>query len=205
MARYTGPKIRLMRREGKDLGLKSKKKQSVVKRITVSPGLHGHKQVRKKVSAFGQQLREKQKVKRTYGMLERQFRKFFDNAMRMKGNTGENFLTLLERRLDNVVYRLGLASTRNFARQLVNHGHVYVDGVRVSVPSFLVKPEMVVTLSAKALEIPALKEYMEAAKDDELPSWLIREGVSGKVSGMPVRDDIDADIKEAYIIEYYSR
>src|SRR5260221_8228818 len=151
MARYTGPKNRLSRREGIDLGAKtvgSKSHASLLRRLNIPPGIHGPKGQRK-MSNFGTQLREKQKVKRMYGVLERQFRKSFERAKKWKGNTGEKLLEFMERRLDNTVYRMGLAPTRAMSRQLVTHGHVMVDGKRLSIPSALVEAGYVVTLRAK--------------------------------------------------------
>lgn len=206
MARYTGPKNRLARREGIDLGFKtagSKAQATLLKRLNVPPGFHGPKG-KKKISDFGTRLREKQKVKRMYGMLERQFRRFFHMAKKWKGNTGEKFIEFLERRLDNTVYRLGFAPTRSLARQLVSHGHVMVDGARVSIPSFVVDEKQVITLKPKALEIPAVKKMMED-KAYKMPEWLDRKGPAGKVVRMPVRQDILEDINEQFIVEFYSR
>lgn len=205
MARYTGPKLRLMRREGLDLGLKSRSKTSVTKRLTVKPGQHGQKTSRKKVSSYGIQLREKQKVKRMYGMLERQFSRFFEMALKQKGNTGENLVNLLERRLDNVVYRLGFAPTRASARQLVSHGHIYVNDGRVSIPSFIVPENAAISLSEKAYNTVHVQNSVTLVKEGELPQWLSRQGKKGLVVGMPTRDNVGAAIHEASIIEYYSR
>lgn len=205
MARYTGPKLRVMRREGLDIGLKSSAKTSVSKRLTVQPGQHGHKTSRKKVSSYGQQLREKQKVKRMYGMLERQFARFFNMALKQKGNTGENLVNLLERRLDNIVYRLGFAPTRAAARQLVSHGHIYVNDARVSIPSFIVPEKAAISLSDKAYNTVHVQNAVTLVKEGELPQWLSRQGKKGLVVSMPTRDDVGAAIHEASIIEYYSR
>lgn len=205
MARYTGPKLRVMRREGQDLGLKSRAKVSVTKKIAVKPGVHGHKQVRKKVSSYGMQMREKQKVKRVYGMLERQFRRFFQMALAKSGNTGENLMQLLEQRLDNIVYRLGYGSTRAAARQMVNHGHVYVNDKRVTIPSYLVVAGDKITISEKAYETVHVKTSLELLKEAELPEWLKRSGRSGDVVRMPSRDEISITANEASIIEFYSR
>ncbi len=206
MARYTGPKNRLARREGMDLGLKtvgSKAHASLLKRMNIIPGQHGGKG-RRKISDFGAQLREKQKVKRMYGVLERQFHKVFTQAKKWKGNTGEKLLEFMERRLDNILYRIGFAPTRPLARQLVSHGHVLVDGKRVTIPSFLVREGMVITLRPKALEIPAVKKML----DDKLlkiPDWLERKGPAGKIVRMPARSEITEDINEQLIVEHYSR
>lgn len=206
MARYTGPKNRLSRREGVDLGLKSvgsTAHSQLMRRLKIPPGQHGQKRLRK-ISDYGKQLREKQKVKRIYGLLERQFRIYFERASKEKANTGEALLALLERRLDNVIYRLGLASTRAAARQFVSHGHVSVDEKRVNIPSFQVKPGMVVFLKQKLLETPVLKKLLEV-KDNNIASWLDRKGPVGKVVKLPARDDITDAIDEQLIIEYYSR
>lgn len=206
MARYTGPKNRLARREGIDLGLKtvgSKAHASLLKRLNVKPGQHGQKR-RRRLSDFGQQLREKQKVKRMYGVLERQFRKNFKKAMKWEGNTGEKLLEYMERRLDNAVYRMSLAPTRSMARQLVNHGHVLVDGKKVSIPSYLIKEGQVVTLKQKALEIPAVKKLIDDTSV-KTPEWIEKKGPVAKVARLPLRTDIDEDIDEKLIVEHYSR
>jgi small subunit ribosomal protein S4 len=204
MSRYTGAKVRLMRREGTDLGLKSASKTSALKRLTVPPGVHGPKGKRK-TSSYGVQLREKQKVRTIYGMNERQFVRFFGLASKSKGTTGDLFLQLLERRLDNVVYRLGLAPTRAAARQLVSHGHIKVNDARVSIPSFLVDVGMVVTLSEKAAGGPVVKGSVEAVKEGDVPAWLSRKALVGKIAALPSRDDAPNDINESLIVEYYSR
>lgn len=204
MARYTGPKVRLMRKEGVDLGLKSYVKTSSTKRLTVPPGMHGQKGKRK-ISSYGIQLREKQKVRAMYGLAEKQFVRFFNLASKSKGATGEMFLQLLERRLDNVLYRLGFAPTRAAARQYVNHGHVKVDDKRVSIPSFIVEPGMVISLYDRALKIPALKATSEVTRDGETPTWLEKKGMVGKVKGLPTREDVPTEINESLIVEYYSR
>lgn len=206
MARYTGPKNRLARREGIDLGMKTvgtKSHATLLRRLNVPPGIHGPKG-RSKQSGYGQQLREKQKVKRMYGLLERQFRKNFNQAKKWKGNTGEKLLEFLERRLDNVVYRLGLAPTRASARQFVSHGHVMVDGKKVSIPSYSALSGEVITLSGKGLEIPAVKKLMED-KMIKVPEWLERKGPVGRVVRFPIRSDVSEDINEQLIVEYYSR
>jgi small subunit ribosomal protein S4 len=206
MARYTGPKNRLARREGMDLGLKTSGKSAhaaLLRRLKIPPGQHGQKGSRK-ISEYGKQLREKQKVKRIYGVLEKQFKRYFDKASREKANTGEAFLSLLERRLDNVIYKLSLAPTRASARQYVCHGHILVDGKKVDVPSFQVKPGMVISPKQKLLETPVLKSLLEE-KNPNLPTWLERKGPIGKVMRMPERTDIGDDINEQLIIEFYSR
>lgn len=188
------------------MGLKttgSAAQKSLLRRIKISPGQHGHKRSRK-MSDFGIQLREKQKVKRIYGILERQFRKYFDISSREKGHTGEALLTLLERRLDNVLYRLNLAPTRSSARQFISHNHVKLDNKKVNIPSFLVSEGMVITLNQKLLETPLLKKLL---KEEDLPvvKWLARKGPVGKVLSLPERTDIQEDINEQLIIEFYSR
>ncbi len=199
MSRYTGPKDRLSRREGFDLFGKGAK----LTRLTVPPGMHGPKGIRN-TSQYGKQLREKQKTKRIYGVLEKQFRKYIEIALKSKGNTGERLLSLLERRLDNVVYRLGFAPTRPAARQMVSHGHVLVNGKRVNVPSYQVVAGETVGLSAKGIEIPAVKELF-AQKDKEIPEWLARKAAIGKVLREPSRGDIVEPISEQDIVEFYSR
>lgn len=206
MARYTGPKNRLARREGTDLGLKtpgSGAHNELLKRLKIMPGMHGQKG-RRKSSDYGIQLREKQKVKHMYGLLERQFKKYFDAASRVVGNTGEALLVTLERRLDNVLYRLNLAPTRAAARQYINHGHVSVDGKRMDIPSMLVKPGMVITPRDSMLSIPAVKKLLEE-KEPHITVWLSRKGPVGKVIRIPKREDITEDINEQLIIEFYSR
>lgn len=206
MGRYTGPKNRLARREGTDLGLKTSGTSShgeLLRRLKIPPGAHGQK-MRRKISDYGSQLREKQKVKRMYGLLERQFRKYFDEASRVRLNTGEALLTILERRLDNVLYRLNLAPTRASARQFISHGHVMVDGKKVNIPSFLVNRDMVITPKLTMLEIPAVKKLLEE-KEPQIAAWLERKGPVGKILRLPKRDDVAEDISEQLIIEFYSR
>jgi small subunit ribosomal protein S4 len=193
-----------MRREGADLGLKSATKASALKRLTVPPGMHGPKGKRK-TSSYGIQLREKQKVRSIYGLGERQFVRFFGMASKTRGATGELFLQLLERRLDNVLYRLGYAPTRAAARQMITHGHVKINEKRVSIPSFLVGADMIITLHDKAMNIPSVKTTADAAKDTDLPEWLERKGFVAKVKSLPTRSDAPNEIDEALIVEYYSR
>jgi len=206
MARYTGPKNRLARREGMDLGLKtvgSKAYASLLKRLNVPPGQHGPKGKRK-TSDYGHQLREKQKVKHMYGVLERQFRKIFESARTWKGNTGDKFLEFLERRLDNTVYRLGFAPTRTAARQFVTHGHVLVNGKKLSIPSYTVRIDEIITVKPKSLEMPLIKKQLED-KAFKPPTWLERKGPVGKVVRLPLREDITDDINMQFIVEHYSR
>lgn len=206
MARYTGPKNRLARREGMDLGYKtvgSKSHAGLLKRMNVIPGQHGVKG-RRKVSDFGLQLREKQKVKRQYGVLERQFRKVFEQAKKWKGNTGEKLLEFMERRLDNVIYRMGFSPTRSLARQLVSHGHVLLNGKKVNIPSYRIEKDTVITMKTKALAIPAVAKMLED-KTLKTPDWIERKGPVGKVVRLPERTDITEDINEQLIVEHYSR
>ncbi|MBI2103434.1 30S ribosomal protein S4 [Candidatus Woesebacteria bacterium] len=199
MARYTGPKDRLSRREGLDLFGKGTR----LTRLTVFPGQHGQKGVRR-VSQYGRQLREKQKVKRMYGILESQFRKYVDQALKSKGNTGEALLARLEKRLDNVVFRLGFAPTRAAARQIVSHKHILVNGRRVNIPSYTIRKGDTISLDIKAASIPAVKKLLEE-KELKIPSWLERRAIVGKISREPKRDDITEAISESDIVEYYSR
>lgn len=202
MARYTGPKHRLARREG--FNILEKVSTSLDRRLNIPPGQHGPRGSRRRLSEFGQQLREKQKVKRMYGVLERQFRRYMSEAQKRKGETGTVLLSLLERRLDNVVYRLRLAKTRTMARQLVGHGHVYVNNKKVTIPSYQVREDEVITLGPKALNMPVVKVSLED-KDISLPNWLTRQGPVGKIKALPSRDDIETSIQEQLIVEYYSR
>jgi small subunit ribosomal protein S4 len=200
MSRYTGPKDRLSRREGFDLFGKGAK----LTRLNVPPGVHGPKGSRRNQSRYGKQLREKQKVKRLYGVLEKQFKKYVNEALRAKGNTGEKLLAILEKRLDNVVYRLGFTPTRFASRQLVSHGHVSVDGKKVNIPSFQVKIGQTIGLGTKALKIPFVIKLL-AEEDAKIPGWLTRKAALGKVLREPSRDDIIEPISEQDIVEYYSR
>lgn len=200
MGRDRGPKHKLSRREGKDLfGTGG---PSLERRLDQPPGMHGRK-MRRRLSEYGRQLREKQKVKRMYGMREAQFRRFFTMAQRERGLTGQALLQLLERRLDNVVYRLGFARSRPQARQLVNHRHVLVDGERVDIPSYLVKPGQVIELKESAREIPDIQELLE--NPPLVPDWLERQDGVGRVLREPRREEIDQDINEQLIVEFYSR
>lgn len=206
MARYTGPKNRLARREGIDLGLKTvgtKSHANLLKRLGVPPGMHGSKG-RRKLSDFGEQLREKQRVKRLYGVLERQFRRIFNRARKWRGNTGEKLLEFLESRLDNTIYRAGLAPTRPGARQYVSHGHILVNGHKLTIPSYEVEVNDVIALGTKGLEIPAVKKLLETTPE-ELPDWIERKGPVAKVVRLPGRSDIKEDINEQLIVEHYSR
>lgn len=206
MARYTGAKNRLARREGADLSLKtvgSAAHASLLRKLAIPPGIHGQKRVRR-MSDYGIQLRAKQKAKRIYGLLEKQFRRYYVQAAKHKGATGTTLLKLLETRLDNVVYRLGLAPTRASARQLVSHGHVLVDGKKLSIPSSQVKVGSQVTLDSKAFEIPSIKK-LSVNKSINIPAWLVKKGPVGKVERAPQESDFTEDINEQLIVEYYSR
>lgn len=208
MARITGAVCRLCRREGLKLFLKGDrcfKEKCAFERRGYAPGQHGRR--RTKVQNYGIQLREKQKVKRMYGVLERQFRGYFARAARSKGITGANLLQTLERRLDNVVYRLGFASSRSMARQLVAHGHIQVDGRKLSVPSALVKPGNVVTLREKSRKNEQIKICLDTAKGRGVPGWLELDAdqFQGTVRQLPARDEIVMPIQEQLIVELYSK
>lgn len=212
MARYRGPVCRLCRREGLKLFLKGERcyKPScpIEKRGTQPPGQHGRNVRRAKLIGYGEQLREKQKVKRMYGMLERQFRLYFERAARMKGVTGENLLVLLERRLDNAVYRLGYATSRAQARQLVRHGHITVNGRKVDIPSFQVKIGDEVAVSDKSRPNIHIQSAFQTASGRGRPSWLevVSPGeMRGRVASLPRRDDIAHNINEQLIVELYSK
>ena len=200
MAKYNGPKDRLSRREGVDLFNKGAK----LTRLNVLPGVHGPKGQTRAPSQYGRQLREKQKVKRIYGILEKQFKKYVEKALKSKGNTGEALLVLLEKRLDNVVYKLGFATTRPMSRQLVSHRHVLVNSKIVNIPSYQVKAGDVVSLSSKIIEMPLVKKLIS---DDEyqVPGWLERKVSVGKIVKDPVRSDIVELVSEQDIVEFYSR
>jgi len=208
MARYTEAVCRLCRRERVKLYLKGDRcysdKCSVVKH-NYPPGQHG--QARQKFSEYGQQLREKQKAKRIYGVLERQFRRYFKEADRRKGVTGETLLQLLESRLDNVVYRLGLSRSRAEARQLVNHGHFEVNGHKVNIPSYLVRPGDNISVREGSKKLPAFKYIAEAGDSRSVIDWLVvdLEKLEGKVLRSPRREEIDVPLTEHLIVELYSR
>jgi len=207
MARYTGPVCRLCRREGNKLFLKGARcyEKCTLDRRSFVPGQHG--KMRKKTSEYGIQLREKQKARRIYGLLERQFRTYFEKAERMKGITGENLLSLLERRMDNVVYRLGLAQSRNQARQMGRHGHFLLNGHKANIPSIILRAGDVITLRERSKESALLLENLEAAKHKTPPAWLEMDlnELKGRVLSLPTRDQIDVTIQEHLIVELYSR
>ena len=206
MSRYTDANCRLCRREGQKLFLKGDRCYSskcAIDRRGYAPGQHG--QGRSKISDYGLQLREKQKTKRFYGMQETQFRNLFDKAARKTGITGENLLILLETRLDNVVFRLGFASSRKEARQLVNHGHFTVNGKKVNIPSFEVKAGDVIKVKDKSTNSPKFKEVKEMTIT--VPSWMTVdvEKLEGKILSVPTRAEIDTPVAEHLIVELYSK
>jgi len=208
LARYLGANCRLCRREGKKLFLKGDRcytDKCAVERRNYPPGQHG--QNKTKVSNYGLQLREKQKVKRIYGILERQFRLIYQRADRMKGIVGENMLSLLERRLDNVVFRLGFANSRKQARQLVVHRHFLVNGRCVNIPSYTVKPNDVISVAEKSKDNPVIKDALEAVVRRVIPTWLEldKENMKGIVKALPIRQEIEYPIQEHLIIELYSK
>lgn len=206
MARYTDANCRLCRREGQKLFLKGERCYSskcAIEKRNYAPGQHG--QARKKTSEYGLQLREKQKAKRFYGMQEKQFRNLFEKAARKQGKTGENLLIMLETRLDNVVYRLGFASSRKEARQLVVHGHFTVNGKKATAPALELKAGDVVKVKEKSASSPKFKEIKEMSIT--VPSWMSVdvEKLEGKVVAMPTREDIDTPVAEHLIVELYSK
>jgi small subunit ribosomal protein S4 len=202
MARQKGPRNKLARRLGTDLGLKTNPKQ-LERRINTLPGQHGRRG-RGKVSDYGTQLAEKQKAKAIYGVLERQFKNYYLVAAKTPEATGAKLISLLERRLDNAVYRLGFAPTRRAARQLVSHGNILVNGQKLSIPSYQVKDNETISLSTTAAKIPYVKELVEN-KEYSPPAWLTRKAIVGKVARLPERDDISENINEQLIVEFYSR
>lgn len=206
MARYIGPKCKLSRREGTDLFLKSARRPLDSKcKLESRPGQHGAKQTR--VSEYGTQLREKQKIRRMYGVLERQFRTYFAKAERLKGATGENLLQLLESRLDNGVYRMGFGSTRAEARQLVSHGSVLVNGRAVNIPSYLLKPSDVVSLKEKAQKQLRVIDALKLAEANGFPSWVEVDSkkFSAVFKSLPDRSEFANDINEQLVVELYSK
>jgi small subunit ribosomal protein S4 len=208
MARYNGPSCKLCRREGEKLFLKGDRcysEKCAISKRAYLPGEHG--QQRKKLSEYGMQLREKQKARRFYGVLEKQFRNYFDMATSMKGVTGENLLRILESRLDNVVYRLGLAASRPEARQLVRHNHFCVNGKRVNIPSYLLKPGDIITVSEKSKGSEKFKSIIDKSRGNVIPKWLEfdPDNITGKVIVLPSREDIDISVQEHLIVELYSK
>ena len=208
MARYTGPACKLCRREGKKLYLKGERCVSgkcALERRTSAPGQHGADA--KKMREYGMQLREKQTTKRYYGVLEKQFRNLYEEAARKEGMTGENLLVLLERRLDNVVYRMGMAESRKEARQLVLHAHFTLNGKKVTIPSISVKVGDVIAVKESSRDSAKIKELMEKMASKLNPKWLEvnKENATAKVVALPAREDIDFDFNEQLIVELYSK
>ncbi|RJR24980.1 30S ribosomal protein S4 [Candidatus Microgenomates bacterium] len=206
MALYFSEKCRLCRNAGEKLFLKGERcftKCPIDKKGAVAPGQHGAKR-RRKVSDFGLRLKEKQKLKRIYGISEAELKKYFGQARKVREATGEAMLQILESRLDNLVYRLGFVPSRRSARQLVSHGHVRVDGKAVNIPSYRVKPEQVISMDEKALSMTLVKSMLDK-KDVSLPDWLERKAAVGKLAALPGRNKIDTNINEQLVVEYYSR
>ncbi len=209
MARYIGPVCRLCRREGMKLFLKGERcytDKCAIEKRNVPPGQHGRAR-RAKMVGYGIQLREKQKVKRTYGVLESQFRRYFEAADRQKGITGELLLQMLERRLDNVVYRLGFATSLAQARQLVRHGHFTVNGKKVDIPSYAVRRGDTVAVRSTSGQNPTIQHAMEEVKGRGIPDWLLLNpsALSGSVSQLPTREQINLPVQEQLIVELYSK
>lgn len=200
MARYTGPKHKLARREG--INILDKTSGSLQRRLNIPPGQHARKR-KKRLSEYGEQLREKQKAKAMYGLFEKQFKKLFRFVESQKTETGELLISLLETRLDNMVYRLGFARSRAGARQLVSHRHVLVNGKKVNIPSYQVKEDDIIAISDKSQKNPAVLQAIEENKD--LLPYVKREGASGKLLRMPKKEDLEAPFNTQLIIEYYSR
>ena len=207
MARYIGPVCRLCRREGMKLFLKGERcytEKCAIEKRNVPPGQHGRARKAKMVG-YGVQLREKQKVKRTYGVLENQFRRYFEAADRQKGITGELLLQSLERRLDNVVYRIGFATSRAQARQLVRHGHFLINGKKVDIPSFVMRQGDVISVRQSSLENATIAHAREEVKGRGVPQWLETDGLTGKVAQLPTREQINLPVQEQLIVELYSK
>jgi small subunit ribosomal protein S4 len=209
MARYIGPVCRLCRREGMKLFLKGERcytEKCAIEKRNVPPGQHG-KTRKAKLVGYGVQLREKQKVKRIYGVLENQFRRYFEAAERQRGITGETLLQLLERRLDNVVYRLGFATSRAQARQLVRHGHFLVNGRKIDIPSYSVRAGDVVSVRASSVKNPAIQHAIEEVKGRGIPGWLEVDAdrSAGRIASLPTRAQINLPVQEQLIVELYSK
>jgi small subunit ribosomal protein S4 len=200
MARYTGPKHKLARREG--VNVLDKTSASLLRRITIPPGVHGRKR-KKRLSEFGLQLREKQKAKAIYGILEKQFKHLVDSVAVQKGDTEELLLSLLETRLDNLVYRLGFAKSRFMARQMVTHGHAYINGKKMTIPSYQVKDGAIITISDQMQNNPDIKKLI--IENIPVLPFLAKEGNQGKLIRRPRRMDVDLPFSTRQIIEYYSR
>lgn len=211
MAKYIESVCKLCRREGVKLFLKGERcmtPKCALERRPYPPGMHGQRrQFQRKVSDYGMQLREKQKARRIYGVLERQFRRYYDEAEKRKGLTGLNLLRALESRLDNVVYRLGFASSRAQARQLVRHGHFEVNGRKTDIPSYLVKPGDTIAVREKSKESNYFKELAKELGRGTVPNWMTLDPVnlSGRIIDLPSREDVEISLDESLIVEYYSR
>ncbi len=208
MAKYIGPKCKLMRREGADLSLKSSRRALDTKcKIDNPPGMHGAGTRKPRQSDYGLQLREKQKLRRIYGVLERQFRNYYKEASRLKGSTGENLLQLLEMRLDNVVFRIGFGSTRAEARQLVNHKSILVNGEIVNIPSYKVSPEDVVSVREKSRKQARIAEALALAEQSGFPDWIEvnQTRFEGIFKALPDRSELPPDINEQLVVELYSK
>ena len=208
MAKYIGPKCKLMRREGADLSLKSSRRAVDTKcKIDNPPGMHGAGTRKPRVSDYGLQLREKQKLRRIYGVLEKQFRNYYQEASRLKGSTGENLLQLLEARLDNVVYRMGFGSTRSEARQLVSHKAILVNGKSVNVASYVVKPSDLVSVREKSRKQARIAESMSLAEQVGFPDWIEvnHSAFEGTFKAFPLRSELPPDINEQLVVELYSK
>ena len=207
MARYSGPVCRLCRREGMKLFLKGERcytEKCAIEKRNFPPGQHG-KTRKAKLAGYGVQLREKQKVKRIYGVLEDQFRRYFEAADRTRGITGETLLQLLERRFDNVIYRLGLATSRPQARQLVRHGHFMINGKKVDIPSYSLRAGDVVTIKPVSEKGATITHAVEEVKGRGIPAWLSFDGAAGKVMSLPTREQINLPVQEQLIVELYSK
>ncbi|MGB9592876.1 MAG: 30S ribosomal protein S4 [Anaerolineae bacterium] len=211
MARYIGPVCKLCRREEEKLYLKGERcfgDKCALERRNYAPGMHGRKgQFRRKVSDYGLQLREKQKARRIYGVLEKQFRRYYEEALKRPGMTGATLLSILERRLDNVVYRLGFAESRAQARQLVRHGHFEVNGRKTNIPSMILRPGDVVAVRQSSYNNGYFSMVKELLAERKVVDWLSRDDnrLSGQVLSMPTREQIDVPLQEQLIVEYYSR
>jgi small subunit ribosomal protein S4 len=208
MARYRGPVEKLERRLNADLGLKGERRlngKSALEKRPFAPGQHGQR--RTKLSEYGMQLQEKQKAKIIYGVSEKQFRKYFKEAARVEGNTGANLITLIEQRLDNVVYRMGFATTRRFARQLVTHGHILVDGKRVDIPSYRVKPGQKIEVKEKSKNNPQIQRAIELTKQTGIAPWVDtdQDKVFGIFTRLPEREEVIIPVEERLIVELYSK
>lgn len=204
MARNIQPKIRLSRRFGQDLGHKQNS-QKVARRLTIPPGQHGQKKRRgRRASEYDEQLTEKQKVKLIYGILEKQFVKYVNTAKLNPQATGEELFRLLERRLDNVIFRLNFAPTRAMARQLVSHGHIFVNNRKITVPSYQVRVDDLITVDQKAANIPDVNKKLEE-KGAQIPKWMQKKALAGKIHRLPGISDIDSGINDQLIVEFYSR